>query len=118
MTGPQEDPGAAFHDGPDPRDWERNSLLHMAVEDVRAADAMLELLNGTRPHPPMSRSYVEAQIFLDSIAVQAREELAAQILAAYKVTLPEEPAERATEAVGGIRGDSNGPGDRDNLRGM
>lgn len=112
MTEPQEE--VPVHDGPDPRDWRRNSLLSMAAEDVQAADDMLELLQGKRPRPEMTRAYSEALIFLESVAVQCREVLAGQILNAYKVTLPEEPGQ-ATEAVGGFRGDGNGPGDRDQL---
>ena len=110
---PEEIP---VHEGPDPRDWARNSLLAMAAEDVRAADEMLELLQGTRPRPEMTRAYTEALGLLDRIAVQAREVLAAQLLDAYSVVLPEEDADQPTEAVGGVRGDGNSPGDRDHLR--
>lgn len=117
MTATEEDAEAVpLYDGPDPRDWNRNSLLSMAAEDVRAADAMAELLRGTRPLPEMSAAYQEALGFLARIAVQARESLAAEILKAYRMELPGEAAGLATEAVGGIRGDSNSPGDRDHLR--
>lgn len=116
MTEAPEDEETPLHDGPDPRDWERNSLLSMAAEDVRAADAMLDLLRGTRPRPEMTRGYTEALVFLESVTVQAREVLALQLLNAYKIALPEEPAGPPTEAVGGFSGDSDGPGDRDHLR--
>lgn len=104
------------HDGPDPRDWERNSLLSMAQEDVRAADAMLELLHGSRPLPDMTSSYREALSLLAAVAAQARETLAGQILTAYGISVPDETAALATEAVGGSRGDGDSPGNRDHVR--
>lgn len=115
MTEVLEETPDANWDGPDPRLWSRNSLLAMAAEDVRAADAMLELLHGTRPLPPMSRAYAEALTILEVICAQHREVLAAELLKAGHVEPPGEPADEATEAVGGIRGDGNGPGDRDHL---
>lgn len=105
----------SFIDGPDPHEWERNAELSVAADDVRAADEMLALLRGTRPMPPMSRAYAEALTVLENTAAQARELLAARLLAAHGIVLPEEPADQATEAAGGFRGDSNGEGNRDHL---
>lgn len=116
MTEVPEEEEVPLHDGPDPRDWARNSLLSMAAEDVRAADEMVELLRGKLPLPDMSRAYQEALSLLAAVGAQAREVLAVQLLSAYKVTLPGEGAEPATEAVGGFSGDSDRPGDRDHVR--
>jgi hypothetical protein len=108
---PEETPTV---DGPDPRQWEHSADLHKAAEDVRAADAMLDLLQGTRPRPPMTRLYTEALALLESTAVQAREVLAARLLEAHGITLPEE-ADTTPEAVGGFHGDGDSTGDRDHL---
>jgi hypothetical protein len=110
-----EDEDVPVHSGPDPRDWERNSLLSMAAGDVRAADAMLELLKGSGPLPAMARAYQEALSLLGAVAAQARETLADEILKAYGVELPEENPELPTEAVGGFRGNGDSPGNRDHL---
>jgi hypothetical protein len=111
VTGPEEVPVV---DGPDPRTWERHAQIHTAALDVRAADAMLELLQGKQPLRSMSRAYVEAVDLLERTVDEAREVLAAALLEAHGVSLPEEP-EQATEAVGGFRGDGSGPGDRDHV---
>ncbi len=78
---------------------------------------MLELLDGKVARDAMPPAFEEARTLLRAIAAGCAASLAEAILAAYGVILPEEP-DLATEAVGGIRGDSDRPGDRDHLRGV
>lgn len=111
---PEEIP---VHDGPDPRVWPGRPDIWGPAEDLRQADAMLELLDGKVARDVFVPAFEEARSLLRAITVECAGKLSAALLAAYGVILPEEPA-LATEAVGGIRGDSDRPGDRDHLRGV
>lgn len=110
---PEEVP---VHDGPDPHKWPGRDDIWPLAEDLRQADRMLELLNGSVARDNMPPEFNEARHLVRAITEQCAAALSRALLAAYGVQVPEEPADLATEAVGGIRGDGDGPGDRDHLR--
>lgn len=109
---PEEIP---LHDGPDPRRWRGRQDIWPLAEDLREADLMLELLDGKVARDGMPRAFEEARALLRAISEQCAARLAGALLDAYHVDLPEEDADAPTEAVGGIRGDGNRPGDRDHV---
>jgi hypothetical protein len=109
---PEEVP---VHEGPEPRRWPGREDIWPLAEDLRQADAMLELLHGKVARDGMPPAFDEARSLLRAIAAERASQLAEALLSAYGVPVPEEPGGQATEAVGGFSGDSNGPGDRDHL---
>jgi hypothetical protein len=110
---PEEVP---VHEGPDPRGWPGRQDIWPLAEDLRQADAMLELLDGKVARDVPAPAFEEARSLMRAITAECAGKLAVALLAAYGVTLPEEPAVPATEAVGGFSGDSDSTGDRDHLR--
>ena len=115
MTEQPEEEETPVHDGPDPRRWPGREDIWPLAEDLRQADSMLELLDGKVARDGMPPAFDEARSLLRAIAAGCAGNLAVALLSAYGIPVPEEP-ELATEAVGGFRGDSDGPGDRDHLR--
>lgn len=109
---PEETP---VHDGPDPHQWPGRQDIWPLVGDLRHADEMLELLDGKVARANMPRAFDEARALVRAIGEQCAVRLSEALLAAYQVDLPEEDADQATEAVGGVRGDGKRPGDRDHL---
>lgn len=116
MSSDEEAQDVPVHEGPEPRTWQSVPAIADLAADVRAVDEMLSTLTGDKPQGGMPLVYDEARAFLLVIARERRTALAMVLLDAYRVPLPEEePAGQATEAVGGVRGDGNRPGDRDHL---
>jgi hypothetical protein len=105
-------------DGPDPRTWPGKDDIWRHAEDVRVADEVLDLLSGKVAQDGMSRAYEEARALVRHLASVSRENLAAALLDAYEVEVPEENPGLPTEAVGGSRGDGDSPGNRDHVRGV
>jgi hypothetical protein len=100
-------------EGPEPRHLaDAAPALWGTVENIEAIGRLTAALNG--PADGNAAEYQEVRTFLHAAAASERSELAAKILHAYRIVLPPEP-EPATEAAGGFRGDSSGPGDRDNV---
>lgn len=103
-----------FHDGPDPHQWpEAAPKMWDLVLDIEYLNRVIEVIDGPVA-PEDEREHAEARDFLHGARSGQRAELARTILHSYRVELPELP----TEAVGGTSGDSDGPGDRDHLRGV
>lgn len=113
MSGEAEE--VPVHEGPDPHRWPGREDIWPLAEDLRRADEMLELLDGRVARDGMPPAFEEARSLLRAITAECAGKLAAALLAAYGVPLPENAPE-ATEAVGGFSGDSDGTGDRDHLR--
>ena len=113
--GPEEPAPVPEFDGPDPRAWPGRQDIWPLAEDLRQADAMLELLDGKVARDGMSSAFDEARAFLRRLAATAADKLSAAILAAYGI-YPDGEGQFATEALGGFSGDGNGEGSRDNLR--
>jgi hypothetical protein len=109
---PEEIP---VHEGPDAKDWpEAAPRLWGLVLNIEFLTRIIEALDG----PVLKedrRVHGEALEFMVQARHEQRAVLAEMILHAYRVVLPEEPGELATEVTGGFRGDGNGPGDRDHL---
>lgn len=106
------------HEGADPHEWpEAEHRLWKTMLDVEVLGRVISAMEGP-VHPADSRAHTEARMFLEDARQQQRGLLSDLVLGAYRVTLPEEPDDLATEAVGGIRGDGDSPGDRDNVRGV
>jgi hypothetical protein len=114
VTGVPEEEEVPVHDGPDPHGWPGREDIWPLAEDLRQADAMLELLDGKVARDGMPAAFQEARSLLRAIAVECAGRLAVALLAAYGVPVPE-TAPLATEAVGGSRGDGDGKGNRDHL---
>lgn len=118
MTTQPEDEAAPLHNGPDPHDWPKEEhRLWNAVLDIEMLGRAIDALEGP-VFPADTRVHEEARMFLGEARKSQRALLSELVLGAYQVSVPEEPDDLATEAVGGIRGDGNGPGDRDHLRGV
>ena len=118
MTPQAEDDAPPLHSGPDPHDWPKEEhRLWSAILDIEALGRAIEALEGP-VFPADTQVHEEARMFLGNARKNQRALLAELVLSAYQVPAPEEPADLATEAVGGIRGDSDRPGDRDHLRGV
>jgi hypothetical protein len=114
VTERQEEP-VPVHEGPDPRAWPGRQDIWPLAEDLRQADAMLELLDGKVARDGMSPAFDEARAFLRSLAAAAADKLSAALLAAYGI-YPDGEGGFATEATGGFSGDGNGEGAGDHLR--
>lgn len=109
---PEEVP---VHEGPDPRKWPGREDIWPLAEDLRQADAMLELLDGKVARDGVSPAFDEARAFLRRLSATAADKLSAAILAAYGI-YPDEEGQFATEALGGFSGDGDGKGTGDHLR--
>lgn len=113
MTEPQEEP--SFHEGPDAKDWPKAApALWGLVLNLEYLNRVIEALDG----PVLAadrRVHGEALEFMVQARHAVRAELAEMILRSFRVPLPEEPGELATEVTGGFRGDSDGPGNRDHV---
>jgi hypothetical protein len=108
VTEPEEVP---VHDGPDPHDWpDAAPKMWGLVLDIEYLNRIIEVLDGRVPDDAEAE-HAEARSFLNESREAQRAVLSQMILHAYRVALPD----LATEAVGGFRGDGNGPGDRDQL---
>ena len=103
------------HEGPDAREWpEAAPVLWALVENIEFLDRIIKALDG----PVLAedrRVHGEAMEFMVQARHSQRAVLSEMILHAYRVTLPREDDGHATEAVGGFSGDSDRPGDRDNV---
>lgn len=114
MTEPEDD--ATVHEGPDAKDWPKAApALWGMVLNLEYLNRVIEALDG----PVLAadrRVHGEALEFMVQARHAVRAELAAMILGSFRVRVPEEPGELATEATGGFRGDSDSPGNRDHLR--
>lgn len=112
MTEQPQEEEVPVHEGPDPRNWERDAPdLWAGVLNIEALDRVAAVLSG--PAPKFTQGLVaEARTFLDRAREDQRAELSAMILAAFQVPEPEEP----TEALGGFSGDGDGKGAGDHLR--
>jgi hypothetical protein len=109
---PEEVP---VHDGPDAHEWpDVAPKMWGLVLDLEHLDRIIAALDGPVA-PEDVPAHEEARSFLDKARLSQRADLAAMILHAYKVVMPEEVADLPPEAVGGFRGDGNGPGDRDHV---
>ena len=117
MTAQPEEETPVF-DGPDPRTWPVKEEIWSHAENIRVTDEVMELLNGKTLQLGMSRAYEEARELVRHLGAVSRESLAAALLDAYQVDVPDETASLATEAVGGSRGNGDGPGNRDYVRGV
>lgn len=115
MSAEPDDGPAPLHEGPDPRGWPGRDDIWPLSEDLRQAEAMLDLLDGKVARDGMPAAFEEARSLLRAIVAECAGRLAVALLSAYGVPLPVEPGELATEAVGGFRGDSDSPGDRDHV---
>jgi hypothetical protein len=108
---PEEIP---VHDGPDAHDWpEAAPKMWGLVLDLEYLDRIIAALDGP-VLPEYGTAHEEARSFLDKARTDQRATLAAMILHAYRVKLPDE-ADTATEVVGGFHGDGDSTGDRDHL---
>jgi hypothetical protein len=83
------------------------------VLNVEALTRILEAVEGAVV-ADLGPEVAEARSFLRASLDSERGELSAMILRAYHVELPQDP-ELPTEAVGGFRGDSDRPGNRDHV---
>lgn len=109
---PEEVP---VHEGADPHDWPKAEFrLWSAMLDIEALSRVIDAMEGP-VETADQRTHTEARSLLESARQAQRGLLSDLVLGAFRVTLPEEPDDLATEAVGGTRGDGNGPGDRDHL---
>lgn len=114
MTEPPEE--VPVHEGPDAKDWPKSApAMWGTVLNIEYLNRIIEALDGPVLREDR-RAHEEAMEFFVQARHAERGALARMILDAYRVELPEEPDELATEVVGGARGDSNRPGDRDHLR--
>lgn len=113
MTDQPED--IPVHEGPDPKDWEDQApKMWAAVLNIETLNRVKEAIGPFMPDED-ERALGGTREFLHNALRDQRAELAAMILHAYKVLLPQEVADLPTEAVGGFRGDGDGPGDRDHV---
>jgi hypothetical protein len=110
---PQEE--VPVHEGPDVKDWPKAApRLWGLVLNLEYLDRVIEALDG----PVLAEDrhvHSEALEFMVQARHAERAALAGMILHSFRVELPEEPDDLATEAVGGVRGNSAGPGDRDHV---
>ena len=116
MSGDTEEE-VPVHEGPDPHKWPGRDDIWPLREDLRHSDEMLELLSGKVARDGMPPEFEEARSLLRAISAECAGKLAAALLTAYGVPLPERTPP-ATEAVGGFSGDSDSARDRDHLRGV
>ena len=114
MSDEQEE--VPVHEGPDPHKWPGRDDIWPLAEDLRQADAMLELLNGKVARDNMPLAFQEARHLVRAITEERAVALSLALLAAYGVPVPEEQDPPATEATGGFRGDGDGKGTGDHLR--
>lgn len=113
---PEEVP---IHEGPEPRELEDAApKLWGAVLNIEALTRISAAVGPYTPDEVDERVLGGAREFLHNALQAQRFELSEMILQAYRVHLPDAAPDLATEAVGGIRGDGDGPGDRDHLRGV
>lgn len=114
MSAPGQDETPTW-DGPDPHNWpQADSKMWGVVLDIEVLSRVIGALEGP-VHREDALVHDEARKFLDNARSEQRAALSVMILHAYHVPLPEETTDFPTEAVGGPRGNGNGPGDRDHL---
>jgi hypothetical protein len=117
VSGPQENEEIPppKYDGPDPHQWmDKAPKILGLVLDIEMLDRTIKAINGGVPEGA-ELLHEAARDFLVKAREGQRAFLAEEILHTYRVQVPEETAEPPTEAVGGFRGDSDGPGDRDHV---
>jgi hypothetical protein len=109
---PEETEGDSVFDGPDPGLWGDSTRIGPAIASLKAVQDVLAMMKGSSPRE-VGPYYAACLPFLGHLERQAKEELAAMLLAAYGVPVDldtEEPALEGTRPdIAVVPAPSGGP---------